>query len=229
YTFLQGINNDLSTDHMRQVYKSVLVSITPDVVKGNDGVTSTFQPLLSVTAKKYNISIGILRSSAEKRTEFLRDMRQQARPSESTADDVGGFSPSSNINIAHDYAPGATHRPRVFDMRRDNSSRQFHVLHPDTHVLGITVWESNSTAMPHDTVTSHDAAQGMHYLDPHTNKRVCHPDALCQQHAQKSQIGTDEDVYANFKERFEQEGISGPIPCLSTFVKWRLFYISKAT
>ncbi|CAM9975176.1 unnamed protein product [Choristocarpus tenellus] len=69
----------------------------------------------------------------------------------------------------------------------------------------------------------------MHSLGPNANKRVSHPDALCQQHAQRVQIGTNDDVYANFKERFEIETTDGPIPCLSTFVKWRPFYITKGT
>ncbi|CAM9826352.1 unnamed protein product [Choristocarpus tenellus] len=84
-------------------------------------------------------------------------------------------------------------------------------------------------ALPHDPIIWHDPAEGMHSLDPNTNKRVCHPDALCQQHAQRVQIGTDYDVYANSKERFEMEATDGLIPCLSTFVKWRPFYITKAT
>ncbi|CAM9583467.1 unnamed protein product [Choristocarpus tenellus] len=189
-TFLECVKKDLSTKHTRQIYNSILVGIAPDVEIGDDGVISTFQSLLSVTARKYDINVDKLRSSANKRTEFMRDMRRQASPSALTADADGGSSPVSDTRTPH-YSPHDTAhrqngRPRVFDMRRDSSSLQFDVQHPDTHVLGITVWESNITAMPHDPVTSHDATQGMHYLDPHMNKRVFRLDALCQQHAQRS-------------------------------------------
>ncbi|CAM9967201.1 unnamed protein product [Choristocarpus tenellus] len=119
-------------------------------------------------------------------------------------------------------------RARIFDVTRDSSSR-WHVQHPEKHALDLTVWESNSMAIPHDLITSHDSAKGMHSLNPNTNKRVCHPDALCRQHSQRVQIRTDDHVYANLKERFEMEATSGPISSLSTFVKWRPFYITKAT
>ncbi|CAM9566783.1 unnamed protein product [Choristocarpus tenellus] len=161
-----------------------------------------------------------LRSSAVKCTEFIYDRDHFCATS---VHHIGEPCPTPDTEDVQASAPPPTRlkkdRERIFDATRDSSSRRFDVQHPETHVLGLTVWESNSTALPHDPITWHDPAERMHSLDPNTNKRVCHPHAPCQKHAQRVQIGTDDDVYANFKERFEMEATHGSIPCLSTFVK----------
>ncbi|CAM9967270.1 unnamed protein product, partial [Choristocarpus tenellus] len=64
-TFLESLKKDLNKEHTRQVYNSILAAIAPDVRVLVDGVTSTYQPSLSKTPKKY-IKIDTLISSATK-------------------------------------------------------------------------------------------------------------------------------------------------------------------